>query len=664
MKKLLAIVLLVAMCISMISCNKTDSQTEDTTASLSEETTKVITNETTSKEQIETTEAIVDETTTEAQVETTEAVGDETTTEEQAETTQVTAEETTTEAPTETTAEPEPPAPPTVTLYQLAPEQNSLMQSYVIKTKGGKLIVIDGGIDGEGKDRSPYMPAALRAIAGVGQGEYFEVEAWFLSHAHKDHMYELSKMLSEYSEESNYKINNIYFDFPEFGKRGEYSTKNEDMEISKIRENMNKYGEVIGAGENYYDQINGAFINAEAIAQGLYFEIDGVRFDILQTWSNADGSNINDTSIVIRMTAEGQSVLFLNDLATMGGRRLLATYGDQLKSDIVQMAHHGQGGVSKDVYEAIDAQVHLWPTPVWVWRNDGQIYQIDEVRKWLYGESFLEADAYNIVAGLYEKYPTNSTSVESWKSVLDGMKIELPYILPERPDPTHPEDITPPEPITPVEHDYVSDGLVAYYSGTQSTRDGHNMDSDVWEDLVCGNDMNITKNSSNYFTEQGLRASNAKHNFPDAIVDTINGKAFTIEILLGDFVSVGTNYNTFISSIDDNFALFRRNSENVIELKTLGNGRIKIPGALDKLQNSLITIVYAQADVCCIYINGALAGQIATSNGSLAVSNFFIGHTDASKTFDTTYRSIRFYDRALTAEEAMANAVVDGVAAQ
>ena len=93
-----------------------------------------------------------------------------------------------------------------VKLYQLAPENQSLMESYVFKTASGKLIVIDGGIDGAGKDREPYLPAALRAIAGVGEGEYFEVEAWFLSHAHKDHFNELAKLLNAYTANSNFKI--------------------------------------------------------------------------------------------------------------------------------------------------------------------------------------------------------------------------------------------------------------------------------------------------------------------------------------------------------------------------------------------------------------------------------------------------------------------------
>ena len=576
--------------------------------------------------------------------------------------------EETTEAAEETTEEVTEPEPSPVVLYQLVPEKNSLMQSYVIKTQNGKLIVIDGGIDGEGRDRDPYMPAALRAIAGVNDDEYFEVEAWFLSHGHKDHMYELSKMLRDYSTESNYKINNIYFDFPEFGSE-EYPTANADMEFSQIKENLNKYGEVIGAtvkdGSTYYDDINGAVINSESVAKGLSFEIDGVKIDVLQTWDPADGfSNINDTSLVLRFHIGEQTVLFLNDLGVNGGRRLLATYGDQLKSDMVQMAHHGQGGVAKNVYDAIDADVHLWPTPIWVWNNSNGIYQIDDVRQWLYGETFLTDSEYDIVSCLYDKYPSSSTKMKFWTRVLDYMKIEFPYIVPERPEPeTEPE--TEPEVIEPVEHDYVSDGLVAYYSGTQSTRKGHDKDSAVWQDLVGGHDMTITKNDDNYFSDTGLRAKGVKHNFPAAIVDTVNGQAFTIEILLGDFVSVGNEFNTFINGSGDEIALFRRNSVDELELKFQINAgvRIKVKDCLNLLQNSLITITYAQNDVVRLYVNGEQVGETPTINGSLGASDLFIGHNAQNKMFDTTYRAVRFYERALTAEEVAANAAVDGYGA-
>ena len=634
MKKLLIALLLVLSCVLLFACVQSGPVT-DTTAP-SEEGTPNATDAPTEAPTDTPTEAPTDEATDEP-----------------------------TEEATEEVTEPE---PDPVVLYQLVPEKNSLMQSYVIKTTNGKLIVIDGGIDGEGKDRAPYMPSAIRAILGRKDGEYFEVEAWFLSHAHKDHMYELSKMMRDYTADSNYKINNIYFDFPEFGS-AEYPGQNADVEISQIKENMNKYGEVIGAtvkeGSTYYDDLNGAVINKDAVAKGLSFEIDGVKIEVLQTWDPADGtSNVNDTSIVLRFHIEEQTVLFLNDLGSIGGRRLLATYGDKLKSDIVQMAHHGQAGVNKDVYDTIDADVHLWPTPIWVWNNANKTYQIDEVREWLYGETFLTADEHNIVSCLYTKYPTDPTKVKFWDRVLDGMKITFPYTVPERPTMV-PEETVPPEEIVPVEHDYVSDGLVAYYSGTQNDRDGHNKDSDKWEDLVGGHDMKITKDDTNYFTDAGLKTYNAKHKFPESVVNVVNGQAFTVEILFGDFVSKGADFNTFLNSSGDQVALFRRNSNNELELKFAINAgaRIKIKGCLDLLQNSLITLTFEQNGKACIYVNGELKGEVATITGSLGAPDLFIGHDAAAKTFDTTYRAIRFYDRALTAEEVAANAAVDGFGA-
>jgi hypothetical protein len=42
-----------------------------------------------------------------------------------------------------------------------------------------------------------------------------------------------------------------------------------------------------------------------------------------------------------------------------------------LQADYVQMAHHGQGGVEKEVYEVVRPTYCLWPTPSWLWDNMG-----------------------------------------------------------------------------------------------------------------------------------------------------------------------------------------------------------------------------------------------------------------------------------------------------
>ena len=75
---------------------------------------------------------------------------------------------------------------PSAVLYQIAPDVNMLLNCYVIKTKSGKLIVIDGGGAGS-PDSNGYLYGQLQKISGK---EIPEVEAWILTHLHDDHVNE------------------------------------------------------------------------------------------------------------------------------------------------------------------------------------------------------------------------------------------------------------------------------------------------------------------------------------------------------------------------------------------------------------------------------------------------------------------------------------------
>ena len=309
-------------------------------------------------------------------------------------------------------------------IYQLQPHSGMLMQGYVIKTPNDKIIVIDGGNDYYMEH--PYLPSAIRAILDKKDGEYFEIEAWFLSHGHTDHYGEFLMMMKEYSQSSNYKVNNFYFDFPDFVNSNfdpdDYTVEKLDL----LKELFDKYAKVNDLGvENYYNALNGAVINANSVANGLTMEIDGVKLEILQTWCEED-DQVNGNSMVIRVRPEnpnGKTCLFLNDVSIVSGARLLKTYGEQLKSDVVQMSHHGQAGADKDVYDMIDAKIRLWPTPFWVWGNE-ETYKIGEVRGWV-GVDADNLTENDLVACEYKAYPEDYTSVDDWKQCVQGMKILL-----------------------------------------------------------------------------------------------------------------------------------------------------------------------------------------------------------------------------------------------
>ena len=89
------------------------------------------------------------------------------------------------------------------------------------------------------------------------------------------------------------------------------------------------------------------------------------------------------------MTLGGKTVLFLGDLGIEGGEKLLAMHGDALKSDYVQMAHHGQNGVTRPVYEAAAPSACLWCAPDWLWDNNAgkgyntHTWQTVIVRGWM-----------------------------------------------------------------------------------------------------------------------------------------------------------------------------------------------------------------------------------------------------------------------------------------
>lgn len=298
------------------------------------------------------------------------------------------------------------------------------MHSYLVKTPNDKIVVLDGGNVRYMKDA--YLPQAIRGVLGLTDGEYFEIEAWFISHAHDDHYGEFIMMMREYTAQSNYKVNNFYFDFPDF-ENGDYPFRDVDAEsMQELKECFQKYATVNGIKTvSYYDDLNGAVINSQSVEKGLTIEIDGVNFEILQTWRD-DDDQVNGNSLIIKVSEKDKNTktcLFLNDLSEPSAIRLVQKYGNKLKSDIVQLAHHGQGGCEKHVYDVIDAKLRLWPTPSWVWFKPQ--FKTAQTREWFGVDVEKPNMETDFVGCKYEKYPENHRSIKDWKGCLDGMKVEL-----------------------------------------------------------------------------------------------------------------------------------------------------------------------------------------------------------------------------------------------
>ena len=103
----------------------------------------------------------------------------------------------------------------------------------------------------------------------------------------------------------------------------------------------------------------------------MLITIDNIEIEILGIKNPEITENSgNEQSMVIKFDTGKTTLLILGDTGIQSSEKLLNTQKDKLKSDIVQMAHHGQAGATKELYEEVKPTTCLWPTPEWLWNND------------------------------------------------------------------------------------------------------------------------------------------------------------------------------------------------------------------------------------------------------------------------------------------------------
>lgn len=253
-----------------------------------------------------------------------------------------------------------------IKLTQLKSNTPSQMMGYFITTKNGKVIVVDGGNIGDSDNLKNYI-----------NNNGGKVDYWFLTHYHTDH----TGAITDIIKNSDIEIKNIVYNFCD----REFVEKYEPLRI------------------NQYDIINNALKGSKVQKSiinpkdGQTFYIDGIKIKIISVYKNDIITNLgNNTSMVFKIYVGDKSVIFLGDTGIESSNNLLKYHYSDLKSDYVQMAHHGQNGATYELYEAISPKYCLWPTPDWLWDNDnGNGYNSGdwktlEVRQWMEKLNVLE----------------------------------------------------------------------------------------------------------------------------------------------------------------------------------------------------------------------------------------------------------------------------------
>ena len=210
----------------------------------------------------------------------------------------------------------------------------------IFRLEDGRFIVVDGG--GMADETVSLIYDNLYELAV--DKDNIVIAAWMLTHAHGDHVGGFT-MFTNSARKSQVTVQNIIH---HFSTNEQYKNCNDAGRAAETRPLMRAY-----KGAN--------IIKAHA---GQVLKVGGAEIEILCTSGELEPYTLQDhntTSVVFRVTAQDNSVMVLGDASYITCSFLVKHYGDYLKSDMVQLSHHGYAGGTVALYDKVLADVVLWP---------------------------------------------------------------------------------------------------------------------------------------------------------------------------------------------------------------------------------------------------------------------------------------------------------------
>lgn len=239
-----------------------------------------------------------------------------------------------------------------ITSRPISRDTASVSMSYVIRLSDGSFIVYDGGLK-----LKEYAERLLRTLNRLTPDGKPRIAAWILTHPHPDH----TGVLEYFAENPEYRdavdVELFISNFPS------------DIQVAGESEDLPAY-------QNAVKKCMDFFPSAKKIKPftGDILFIHGVELEVLysqEVFLPTHMNDLNASSLVTRLTAEGCSLLFPADHSDQESayqnlhfnkgaiRKIWGTY---LKSDFVQVCHHGLGGGgTNEFYETVGAKYVFWP---------------------------------------------------------------------------------------------------------------------------------------------------------------------------------------------------------------------------------------------------------------------------------------------------------------
>ena len=311
---------------------------------------------------------------------------------------------------------------PKITQLKLAYSAGSFGNAYIITLADGSFIVYDGGRGYD--DDVANLWTALNALYKEAFGTEptasnpIHIRAWILSHEHSDHFTVFREFCKEYG-----KYDELRFDALLFNPVSASERTNSNNPESAIQNNMATIKGYVNGGFDFIKMHTG---------QTFYFV--NVKVEVLYTHEDTYPRGLeyfNNSSTIFRTTMKSYSktnattqttMMWLGDAERIAGNRLMALYGSNLDSDMVQVAHHGWCGVSYECYQLIAPEVVWWPTSHGNFKSWTKAS--NSGKKWFYAvDHKIAYELYSVklilVADTYNTTMTFDGSGNEWTTLYD-----------------------------------------------------------------------------------------------------------------------------------------------------------------------------------------------------------------------------------------------------
>lgn len=233
-------------------------------------------------------------------------------------------------------------------ITQYGPRDINLSFYTLYNPKKG-LIVVDGGWT----EDAQYVRDII-ALAGN------KVDAWILTHPHQDHVGAFNVI---YADPRDIEIGKVY--------TVDMASPKECIQVASW--------DSVEAYENFLEL---EVKDLQYLYTGDELEICGLQFQILNTYGEHvkqySRDYLNDGSMMFKVKAKEQSMLFCADVGVSVSDYLLQRWGDTLQANYLQMGHHGYGGLQDDFYQKVDPQVAFFDAPAHMMLDDTGKYDNPE----------------------------------------------------------------------------------------------------------------------------------------------------------------------------------------------------------------------------------------------------------------------------------------------